>query len=150
MSAADRRPTEFHSTPFREVESSFSPDGKFLTYTSYESGHGEIFAHSLAPGGGRWQISTHGGVESHWRADGKEIFYISGAILTAVDIKVNGNALVAGIPHALFKLSAPVSGRNRYVVTRDGQRFLVVAPEEQGPPPPNMVVVNWPALLAKK
>jgi Tol biopolymer transport system component len=44
MSAADHKPTVFHSTPFREAESTFSPDGKFLTYTSYESGRGEIFA----------------------------------------------------------------------------------------------------------
>ena len=150
MSAADHKPTVFHNTPFREVESTFSPDGKFLTYTSYQSGRGEIFAQSLAPGGGRWQISTHGGAESHWRSDGKELFFIAGNVLTAVDIRVSGNALVPGIPHALFKLSAPPGGRNRYVVTRDGQRFLVVVPEKQGPPPPFTAVVNWPALLPKK
>jgi hypothetical protein len=89
-------------------------------------------------------------VESHWRSDGKELFFIEGNILMGVDIKVSGDALVPGIPHALFKLSAPQVGRNRYVVTRDGQRFLVVVPEKQGPPPPYMVVVNWPALLPKK
>jgi Tol biopolymer transport system component/predicted Ser/Thr protein kinase len=150
MSGADHKTTVFHNTPFREVESGFSPDGKFLAYTSYESGHGEIFAQSLEPGGGRWQISTHGGVESRWRPDGKEIFYIAGNMLMAVDIKVSSNALVPGIPHQLFKISALVSGRNRYVVTRDGQRLLMVVPEKQGPPPPVMVVVNWPALLPKK
>jgi hypothetical protein len=67
-----------------------------------------------------------------------------------VDIKASGNALVPGIPHQLFKISALVSGRNRYVVTRDGQRFLMVVPEKQGPPAPSTVVVNWPALLPKK
>jgi hypothetical protein len=51
-------------------------------------------------------------------------------MLTAVDIKIGG--------------------RNRYVVTRDGQRFLAVVPEQQGPPPPFIAVVNWPALLPKK
>jgi hypothetical protein len=59
-------------------------------------------------------------------------------------------ATMQQFPHALFKLSAPNIGRNRYVATRDGQRFLVIIPEKPGPPPPIMMVVNWPALLPKK
>jgi Tol biopolymer transport system component/tRNA A-37 threonylcarbamoyl transferase component Bud32 len=150
MSSGEHKPTLLRGSHFREQGSSFSPDGKFITYRSDESGRNEIFAQSLAAGGGRWQISTNGGEEPQWRRDGKELFYVSRDTLMSVDIKVNGNALVAGIPHALFKVPLSRQRRNRYVVTRDGQRFLVVVPEKEGPPPPFIAVVNWPALLPKK
>ncbi len=68
----------------------------------------------------------------------------------AVDIKVAGNTLVAGVPHILFPQRHITFIRNRYAVTRDGQRFLVIVPEDEGPPPPPVVVMNWPALLKKK
>jgi Tol biopolymer transport system component/predicted Ser/Thr protein kinase len=150
MSTPDHKPALFRSSRFREQGSAFSPDGKFIAHQSNESGRNEIFAQSLAPGGGRWQISTNGGEEPQWRRDGKELFYVSRDTLTSVDIKVSGNALVASIPHELFKVPTSSRLRNRYAVTRDGQRFLVVVPEQQGPPPPFMLVVNWPALLPKK
>jgi serine/threonine protein kinase len=150
MSTPDHKPALFRSSRFREQGSTFSPDGKFITYQSNESGRYEIFAQSLAPGGGRWQISTNGGEEAQWRRDGKELFYIARDTLMSVDIKVSGDTLAAGIPHELFKVPTSLRLRNRYAVTRNGQRFLVVMPEKQGPPPPYMAVVNWPALLPKK
>jgi len=150
MSAPDRKPSSFRATPFRELVSSFSPDSRFIAYQSNESGSNEIFAQRLTPGGGRWQISTHGGEDApQWRGDGKELFYVERDSLMAVDIHVSGDTLAPGIPHPLFKVPPSIQHRNRYVATRDGQRFLVVVPEEQGPPPPPIVVVNWPALLPK-
>ena len=52
-----------------------SPDGRFLAYTSNESGRFEVYVQSFPGPGGKWQISTAGGGEPHWRADGKELYY---------------------------------------------------------------------------
>ena len=70
--------------------------------------------------------------------------------MMAVDIHVNGKVLSAGIPHQLFKHSTAQAGRNRYVVSSDGQRFLMIVPETRQMQPPPMLVVNWPALLKGK
>ena len=101
---------------------------------------------SLAPSGGRWQISTNGGDEPRWRRDGKELFFISNDNLMSVDIEHKGNAISAGTPHMLFRVPKPVGHRNSYVASADGQRFLIVTPEQPLPSSPN-VVLNWPALL---
>jgi predicted Ser/Thr protein kinase len=145
----------FHQPLIRESESSFSPDGKFLAYTAFgEAGPGtEVFAQAVEPGGGRWRISTNGGLEPHWRRDGTELFFLSGDTfdtMMAVDIHVNGKSLSAGIPHPLFKRSTAQVGRNRYVVSSDGQRFLMIVPETRQTETPPMLVVNWPALLSGK
>jgi hypothetical protein len=61
-----------------------------------------------------------------WRADGKELFYLEGRTLMSVQIKTDGNRLVAAAPKALFNLNVEESERrNRYLVTRDGL-FLAV------------------------
>jgi hypothetical protein len=150
LSSPDRKARIFLDSPSLQEQYSFSPDGKFLAYSSIESGRWEIWIKSLASVGGRWQISTKGGEEPHWRGDGKELFYISRDKLVAVDISVNGNALSAGVTHPLFTVPRPGRRRNRYIVTRDGRRFLVTIPERGGPPLPPTVVVNWPALLVKR
>jgi serine/threonine protein kinase/Tol biopolymer transport system component len=58
-------------------QSEFSPDSRFIAYTSEESGRAEVYVEPLPATGARWQISTHGGGEPHWRADGKELFYLT-------------------------------------------------------------------------
>ena len=68
----------------------------------------------------------------------------------AVDIHTSREMVTPGIPRPLFNLPPTVQQRIRYVAARDGQRFLVLVPEEQGPPQPPVVVVNWPALLPQR
>jgi Tol biopolymer transport system component len=149
MNGTSRSTSPFHPTRFAELRSVFSPDGKFLAYQSNDSGRPEVFVQSLKSGGGRWQMSTHGGVEPRWRRDGKELFYIEGSLLMAVDVTVRGDQLSAGIPHRLFEVPPTANHRNRLVVTSDGQRFLVVIPEQHQAQPP-VVVINWPRLLDTK
>jgi hypothetical protein len=95
--------------------------------------------------GGKWQVSNRGGTEPLWRDDGRELFYLSlDRQVMAVPVGTEGNFEI-GAPVPLF--TAPVSGnlftRNRYVVTGDGQRFLLVSPMESGSIPAVTVVVNW-------
>jgi eukaryotic-like serine/threonine-protein kinase len=142
MSAGGERvPVPFLATRFREDMARFSPDGKFLAYVSDESGRQEVYVRDVSRDGttgrGKWQVSTDGGVEPQWRRDGKEIFYAQvsaagaaqgspgPATLQAVTVSAVGGTFSAGSPRRLFEVRLPERRRNRYVVTGDGQRFLV-------------------------
>src|ERR1019366_2853407 len=118
---------------------------------SFESGRCEVFIQTLAADGGRWQISTEGGNEPDWRADGKELYYVSpDDFLTAVEIQRTGDTVRAGTSKKLFPVTRITNRRNRYVVSADGQRFLAVTAPPEKTPEPLTVVLNWPALLKQK
>ena len=146
----EAKPTAFRATPFRETDASFSPDGKFIAYTSNESGRNEVYVQSY-PGPGRtWQISTSGGSDAHWRSDGKELFFRSlDQKLMAVDI-LPGTTFQAGIPRALFQGQfAGGAASTKYMPDPSGQKFLVVAPMSRDALSPTTVVLNWFAGLGK-
>jgi len=128
-----------------------SPNREWLAYTSDESGRLEIYVQAMRPQGGRFQISTEGGTESFWRADGKELFFIKESALMAVDVKEGPSSLIAGVPKRLFEapLTPVTFRRNRYVVTADGKRFLIITSAEAHQPERITVVVNWTGLLKR-
>jgi serine/threonine protein kinase len=141
----DRKPFPFLQTVFNELQAQFSPDGKWLAYTSDESGTPEVYVQTFPASGGKWRISTTGGAEPQWRRDGKELFYLGGdKKLMAVEIK-QGTAFEAGVPKALFetRVLALTTFRNHYVVTADGQRFLINSGLADSDYAPISVVVNW-------
>ena len=67
----------FLQGPSNEGLGQFSPDGRYVVYLSDESGTNEIYVRTFPDGNGRWQISKATGVDPRWRADGKEIIYLS-------------------------------------------------------------------------
>ena len=142
---ADRKPSPLLKTQFGEDESQISPNGRWVAYRSSEGGRNEIFVQSLPIGQGKWQISTAGGAVPRWRGDGKELFFETPGHLMAVDTKTDGPSFEAGIPHLLFETRLGPTNRNNYVVTRDGKRFLVEVPIEQGTTAPIEVVLNFAA-----
>ena len=153
----DRKPIPYLVTPFNEDQARFSPDGKWVAYSSNESGTTEVYARPFpASSGGKWLVSNGGGNEVTWRPDGKELFYIapSGALM-AVEVRATGSALEVGAPKQLFRtqiLGGLGSGTNtawRYAVSKDGQRFLMNAAIEQTASVPITVVTNWTASLKK-
>jgi hypothetical protein len=105
------------------------------------------FAPDSAQPRGKWQISTVGGELPRWRRDGKELFYRSGNTFFAVDVKTDGASFEAGIPRPLFDAATvskiAVTRGTPFVVTNDGQRFLVLAQIEKEVSEPVEVVVNW-------
>jgi len=150
-SLAERKLEKFVATRFTEDKAHPSPDGHWLAYRSNESGETQVYIQPFPPTGGKWQVSTKGGDEPQWRADGKELFYVAGDVITAADIKTAGNGIQIGVPHALFQTKLEnATRRNRYLATADGQRFLVLVPEDQREPPGFTVIVNWPSLLPRK
>jgi hypothetical protein len=95
-------------------------------------------------------ISSGGGAQPHWRGDGKELFYIApDKTLMSVDINA-GTTFEAGTPKPLFatRVSA-FNAPNRYVVTADGQRFLINSPAGEISHTPITVVLNWTSGLKR-
>jgi Tol biopolymer transport system component len=146
----DRKPVTFLKTPFRELWPVFSPDGRYLAYQSNESGRAEVYVQSFPGPGGKWQVSTAGGVEPRWRGDGKELYYRAlDQKLMVVEVKA-GESFEAGVPKPLFMARVqPGLARNRYTATADGQRFLLVAPLKRESMTPTTVVLNWFAELGR-
>ena len=150
---SDRKAQPLLRTPFNESAPRFSPDGHWLAYISDESGRFEIYV-QLYPGpGGKWQISTEGGREPAWNPNGRELFYRNGDKMMAVDIATQPG-FAAGKPKVLFEgrySPAPGTGNN-YDVSPDGQRFLMLKPNEQDQSAPTQinVVLNWFEELKQK
>jgi len=145
----DRTPVPLHRSEYREGSGAFSPDGEWLAYSSDESGRSEIYLESYPSQRRRRRISTHGGTEPRWRADGRELFYLGPAgELLAVELSGDGN-LDPGIPSTLFTLGLAPDAFNNYDVSADGQRFVVITPIPGGADPPT-IMVNWQALIEEK
>jgi Tol biopolymer transport system component len=142
----------FANSDAHEVQPTFSPDGRWLAYTSNESGRWEVYVRPHPGPGGKWQISNRGGFEPMWRDDGRELFYVSPDRRMMSVMVSSGAAFEATIPKPLFEapISTDPNTRNRYDVTGDGQRFLFVSPLTSGALSPTTVVVNWDAGLNDK
>jgi len=128
-----RKAELFLRTPFNEAAPQFSPDGNWLAYVSDESGRKEIYVQPYPGPGGKWQISTEGGVEPLWNRNGRELFYRSGKKMMAVEIAIKPS-FSAGTPKRLFEgqyQSLPTVSTPNYDVSSDGQRFLMLKPSEQ-------------------
>ncbi|MGB2663038.1 MAG: protein kinase [Candidatus Acidiferrum sp.] len=143
---SDRKAQPFLQTPFNESVPQFSPDGHWLSYVSDESGRWEIYVQPYPGPGGKWQISTDGGMEPVWNPNGREIFYRKGDKMMAVDISTQPS-FSAGKPRILFEgryERTPATGPN-YDVSPDGQRFLMLKSSEQEVAAPTQinVVLNW-------
>ncbi len=135
----------FEAPASYESAAHLSPDGRWLAYTSTESGADEVFVRSFPVSSDRWQISAGGGTQPLWRGDGRELFFVSpdGKIMAA-EI---GTAprFEAGAPHALFatRIRPLEEVRNNYEVTPDGQRFLVNSRRPEDASLPITVVAPW-------
>jgi dipeptidyl aminopeptidase/acylaminoacyl peptidase len=145
---AEAKPYAVLSGPAGLEPSSLSPDGRFIAYTS-EGRPWEVFLQNFPPGRDRWQVSTTGGASPQWRADGKELFYLQGDRLMAVDIRAIGERLVVGVPHGLFDARLVTLGRNQFVPSSDGERFLSVLRVEQASSPSITVELNWMSRLRR-
>jgi serine/threonine protein kinase/Tol biopolymer transport system component len=155
--SGDRKAFRYVPTRFRQVQSALSPDGRWLAYTTNESGTYQIVVQPFPDSGaGKWQITANGGTEPRWRGDGRELYYLGldGKIM-AVSIKAD-KTVEAGQPVPLFQttLNTPVNpGLKRYDVTADGQRFLIISLVASAPaqanPNPITAVINWTAALKK-
>jgi Tol biopolymer transport system component len=139
---------KFIASPAEEMHGNFSPDGRLVAYTSNESGNFDVYVETV-PRSDR-PVSTSGGYEPRWRADGGEIYYLSeDRKLMAVPV---GAGPSFGIPKPLFQTHVPegvIANRTHYVPSRDGQRFLVNMALD-AVASPITVVVNWRTALGAR
>ncbi|PYR65838.1 MAG: hypothetical protein DMF88_18360, partial [Acidobacteria bacterium] len=125
----------------------FSPNGRWLAYSTNESGSYQVVVQPFPdPSGGKWQISSSDGGSSAWRADGRELYYLtpSGEMM-AVEVTTDP-IFTVGKSTMLFRTPLVGTIAGGYDVTRDGQRFLIVVPQATTLPPIT-TVLNWMSLL---
>lgn len=152
FSMADRKTSIFLSGPFDAGYGHFSPDGRYIAYCSNESGRNEVYVQTFPDRSDKWQISTKGGIEPAWSADGKQLYYLSSdQRIMSVTIRTTPS-FEPGAPQSLFPLqvAVPDNGRNHYAVSSDGQRFMAIAPASAHSLPNTYVVVNWTEGLNRK
>jgi len=148
--SGDRKSVPFLETPFVENYAQISPDGRWVSFTSNESGREEIHVAPFPGPGGRRLISTAGGAQARWRPDGAEIFYLApDNKLMVAEVNGRGSSFEVGAVKPLFQTSAVLGSRRAYDVSADGQRFLINTAPEQAASAPITVVVNWTAGLGK-
>jgi len=147
--AKDLKPEKFLASSAVEMHGNFSPDGHLVAYTSNESGRFEVYVETVPRSVQKVTVSTNGGYEPRWRADGGEIYYLSeDRNLMAVPV---GAGPSFGIPKPLFQAHVPAGVswlRTHYVPSRDGQRFLVNVATDTAASPIT-VVLNWSGSLNK-
>ena len=144
---AKAKPFPFIATPFQDLLPSFSPDGRFVTYMSNETGRFEIYVQQFPGPGGKWQVSANGGLEPHWSVDGKSIYYRTAGKIMVAPVQEEPT-FTAGVPQPLFDAATQQGNtRNKFLVTRDGQKFLLLSPVGRERISPMTVVLHWPAAL---
>jgi hypothetical protein len=146
------QPFPFLQGQFDEQNGVFSPDSRWVAYSSNESGADEIYVQRFPASGGRWQISTGGGITPRWKGDGTELFYIAAdRNLMVVPVRGSGATFEPGAPSRLF-LIPPVQGlvnRDEYAVTADGNRILTSVPVGDASTALITVVSNWQGSIQK-
>ena len=148
--AEGRKPVPLLQTPFLETNGRFSPDGRWIAYSSNESGRNEIYVAPASGQAGKWQVSTAGGGFPRWRRDVKELFYLApDNKLMAAEVNSQASGFDVGVVRALFETRPKGGLRYAYDVTGDGQRFLVNSVRDDPSPEPLTLVVNWTAELKK-
>jgi Tol biopolymer transport system component len=152
---ADRKPAIYLQTPFNEHHGHLSPDGRWMAYASDESGRWEVYVGEFPGGGGRWHISADGGVEPRWRADGKELFYVSpDGTLMAVTLEFNQQSVLPAAPRPLFTARFGEFGaqifRPVYAPSHGGHKFLVNVVVEETTASPVTMILNWPAAIPRR
>jgi Tol biopolymer transport system component len=138
-------------TGFNELNADISPDGRWFAYQSNESGENEIFVRPFPnAGGGRWLISTGGGMQPRWARDGQELFYLA-PTGTLMSVRIQrGSTFAATTPTKLFEgpyyRGAGANLGRTYDVSPDGQRFLMIkqgGSDQAAVPAQINVVQHW-------
>ena len=128
-------------------EAEFSPDQKLVAYHSSRTGRAEVYLTPFPPTGERWQVSPDGGVQPHWSADGRWLYYAS---LTGELMRVQVSSALpqrTGRPEAVFDLGTgpPSTTIEQYALA--GDRVLVLRQAKDSPRETVAIVSNWTSLL---
>ena len=144
---ADRTPRPFVNTTYNERDGQFSPDGKWVAYQSNDAGHFDIYLRPFPGPGDRIPVSSGGGQYVRWAKNGSELFYVAAdQRLTSVSVTFGANGRpVLGTRVPLFRteFDTGLLPRQQYVVSPDGQRFLINAATDVIEPSSITLILNW-------
>jgi serine/threonine-protein kinase len=128
------KPSVFLSTPANETEPMFSPDGRWIAYTSAESGRLEVFVRPFPGPGGKWQVSTGGGFEAVWSRTRRELLYrgLDDRIMVA-SYTIEGDSFKADKPRLWSEQAILGLGRGprNFDLHPDGERIAAAVPTGQ-------------------
>jgi Tol biopolymer transport system component len=129
-------------------EALFHPNGRWVAYTSEETGRDEVYVTSFPHPGSLRQISTAGGEHPYWGRDGKELFYLAPDLqIMVTEVNGQGSTFESGAVHSLFSIHAAVQlMESPFAVSPDGKKFLVDSLPEANSTSIT-IVVNWTAAL---
>ena len=134
MDITTRKMTPIANTPFSETSGRFSPDGKWLAYSSDEAGTNEIFLQPFPPNGNRWQISSGGGNSPRWTGDSKRLFFV-GRDMTLMHVEVAEGNITPAKAHRVI-------GSFDYVLLPEG-REVIVSQRDSATAHSLEVLMNW-------
>jgi serine/threonine-protein kinase len=142
----DTTPVVLVASPFTELHPAVSPDGRWLAYTSNESGNNEVYVRPFPnTNDGRWQVSTAGGRAPRWSRDGKELFFVDRSFQLVSALVTTSPAFAVGTIRPLFSVTgyALDDFHTAYDVTPDG-KFIIAAPRQLAAAarPPQLVRVD--------
>jgi WD40 repeat protein len=136
LALATGKRTQIAAAPTRAGR--FSPDKRWIAYESSRTGRMEIFVRGLSTNGKpasddfRVSASPNFVTTPMWRGDGKELFFLEGHTLMAVEINTESGKVIAGSPRPLFNVNIEdEERRNRYLVSQDGKRFLFIVKDDR-------------------
>lgn len=133
--------------PAEEDFGVISPDGRWLAYSSDATGQWEIYVETFPKTGERWRVSTAGGHQPRWHANGSELFYLApDRRMMSVPVRKGPMSFRWDAPRALFQTAVVDLGPHRgswsYAVAPDGERFLILTRRPQATSPA-VAVLNW-------
>jgi eukaryotic-like serine/threonine-protein kinase len=143
----DRIPVPYLHGPFDEAPCALSPDGKWMAYSSNESGRSEVYVQSFPSPTSKYQVSTAGfnpqnyGIEIYWTRGGTQLMYgaADGVTMMVADVR-KGDTFQASTPRALFRFPRVPAN---VAVAVDGGRFLATVPAPGGAPVSLTLAMNW-------
>ena len=136
--------TPFQTGAGNQASPAFSPDGRFVAFSSTASGRREVYIRPATGPVKTWPVSIDGGGTPRWRRDGRELFFLAGTRVMAVSVTPAADGLAIGAPAMLFDEPAlgwsGIDGHG-YDVSADGQRFLIDRPDPREVRPLQLVVI---------
>jgi Tol biopolymer transport system component len=138
-------PRPLTSSGVAERSAAFSPNGRWIAYEELAHGQPNVYLIAANGSGARRQVSVNGGEQPRWTKAGREIAYRRGSAVMVVPVEPATGEV--GKPIELFRKGQPDrlgGGRTlAYDVSADGNRFLLVVPEQKSGAQPVVVVLNW-------
>lgn len=143
LSPKAHEPRPIARSGFNEIDARVSPDGRWIAYTSDEGGQFDVYVTGLSGVGPRTRVSTAGGTEPYWMADGRVLAFRRGNDILRVELEDSPAGRRALIPTRV--LSVP--GMRGYAMATESSRLLAIVPAQVFQPDQIHMLIGWKALL---